>query len=358
MNAGNLSALHPPTTNYTQIGQATVPWSFSDYATEYHAIRGSVALLDHSALGLTRLSGKDTQPLLQRVLARDIDYLEPERAMMALILEETGAPIDLVTVYSFDDHVLLESSWGCAEATRSHLQRQATGEVEVTAVGDQAIIGLEGPLAWGVVGRVLDPSISALPYEGVVELDSDSATLIFSRTGLTGEYGYKLIGPADVLAGLWSQFAEEATPAGQQALETAMIEVRQPLLHREISAGRNVVTCGAQWLADPSKSDFLGRDSLLEMLADTSAPRTVALTWDGDAASPGAEVSAAGTAIGTIAVQVHSPGLGQQLGLATVSPELAAAGLPLSVVADGEAVGAVSIAPPYVVPKSWSTPIL
>jgi glycine cleavage system aminomethyltransferase T len=364
MYAGMLQELHPATTSYTDIGETRAVWCFADYAAEYRAIRSSAALFDHTSIGLTRLSG-DVNPLLQRVLGRDIDYLDPEQCMMSLMLDDDAVPVDLVTVYSFDEYVLVESAWGRAEATREHLRRHAGPGIEVEALdGELGVIGIEGPYAWGVVGRVIDPAITALPYESVLEIDWNGERIIFTRSGVTGEYGYKLIGSRATLAALWEVFSTEAVPAGLQALETAMLEVRQPILHREVSRDRNVVTSGALWLLDLAKEDFPGRDRLLTLMADSDGQRTVGLAWDANgsdsAAATGSDtvVLAGDQEVGTLLCSAYSPALEKYLGLATVPQDLAASGLPLTVRSDGTSADALTMAPPYVVPSSWTTPIL
>src|SRR5439155_15447610 len=71
-------------------------------------------------------------------------------------------------------------------------------------------------------------------------------------------------------ASLWEQFvAHGGTPVGHRARETAMFECRQPIVHREVGADDTVVTAGLNWLVDPTKESFVGRDAVLE---DARAP--------------------------------------------------------------------------------------
>lgn len=358
MYEGILVGLHPQGTQYREVAGTRLPWTFGDYAAEYSAIRNSSALFDHTAVGLTRVTG-DVIGVLQRVVARDIEFLMSERCMTTLIIGEDGQPIDIATVYAFDDFAIIESSYGRQEQLRRHLASQSGGAVEITALdGEWGMLGIEGPYSWGAVGRVIDPAITALPFESVQEVDYNGTTIIFSRSGFTGEYGYKIIGPASALTQLWQSFRVEASPAGQQALETAMLEVRQPVLHRDIPADVGVVGGGAQWLTDPTKAEFIGRERLMDQLADRESPLMVGLSWTGEDHPAGTDVLAGETIIGKLRVSAFSPALSKWLGLATVDPELAAPGLSLELRGSGYNSEALSLPSPYVIPTSWSTPIL
>jgi len=356
--AGTLAHLHSPGTEYRDVAGTRVPWNFGDYRFEYHAIRNSAALFDHTAVGLTRLTG-DVIPVLQRVLAREVEFLTPERCMMTLMLADDGRPVDLMTVYSFDDYVLLESSYGRQHEARKHLAANAGGEIEITALDNEwGMLGIEGPYSWGAIGRVLDPAVTALPYESVLELDVYGTPIVFSRSGFTGEYGYKIIGPSSIIEPLWDALRGEAKPCGQQALETAMLEVRQPVLHREAADNADLVVCGIQWLVDPTKEEFIGRARVMEQLADTGSGRLLGLSWPGEDMPAGAQTVAGETVIGSLVLSAYSPSLETWLGLARVDRELASPGLTFDIRPGDRVAEAPSLAVPYVAPSSWSTPIL
>lgn len=357
MRTSSLVEFHPQETEYRELTGTRVPWHYGDFEAEYRAIRTSSALLDHTAVGLTRLTGNVT-PFLQKVLARDVEFLTPERCMMTLMLADDGHPIDLMTVYSFDDYVLLESSYGRQDEARAHLRAHAGEDVEITALDDWSMLGIEGPYSWGAIGRILEPAVTAMPYESVVEIDVSGHTFVFSRSGFTGEYGYKIIAPAYVITELWKELRKEVKPVGQRALEAAMLEVRQPVLHREAADGAGVVERGIQWLVDPTKADFVGRAQIMEQLADPTSGRLLGLSWAGGELPTGTEVLAGETVIGKLVVAEYSPGMEKWLGLALVDRELASPGLTFDLRAGDGLVEAATLSSPYVLPASWSIPIL
>lgn len=340
-----------------RIGGATVAWRYGEYRSEYDSLRSQTALFDHSGIGLLKLTGA-AMAFLQRVLARDVEFLTPDRCLTSLLLTEDGSASDIVTVYLLDDFVLLETAVGRGEETLRTLLALADGDVNIRPVNSELrLIGVEGPYAWGAVGAVLSPSVTALPYEAVTELDWRGHSVIFARSGFTAEYGYKVFVPTAAADQLWSSLMEHGQPVGQEVLQAAMLEVRQPVLHLECGQ-QDVLESGLGWLVDSSKESFVGRDSLLARFARGTTTATVGVAASaGTALEPGAPVYAGDVLIGHIVCSALSPNADALLALARVERDYAAADLSLSAgAAPGQPLR--SLASPYVTPGSWSTPVL
>lgn len=350
-----LAHVHPAGTVYGQIGDASVPLRFTDLSEEYKVLRERAVALDLSGNRLIEITGPDAVDFAQRLLARDVEYLTSERCMMSLVLDAEGQIVDQVLAFGREDGLLLESSVGAGDRLIEHLRANNDEGVEISdRSGDLTVIGLEGPYAWGVVGRLIDGELASLPFEAVADTVWNDEEIIFARTGYTGEYGYQMIVPIEAAADLWQATLEHVPPAGLEALELAMLEVRQPIPRRETSRGGNVIEIGANWLVDVTKDEFVGKEAVLAAFESRQGPRTVGFSGGDTVPEPGARVLAGGRDIGEVVFAVRSVGLGTTLGLARVDPGLAAAGLDFTV--DG--VGVTTLTSPYIVPKSWSIPII
>ncbi|WP_049577324.1 aminomethyltransferase family protein [Nonomuraea sp. SBT364] len=353
--ASVLATRHPEDTVHGQVGDATVPLRFSSLAEEYQVLRERAAVLDLGGHRLIEITGPAAVDFAQRILARDVEYLTSDRCMMSLVLDDSGQVVDQVIAFGREDGLLLESSCGAGSRLLDHLLAHAVEGAEIAdRSADLTVIGLEGPYAWGVVGRLIDGELASLPFESVVEATWDDVDIVFARTGYTGEYGYQMIVPREASAGLWAGALEHAQAAGQEALELAMLEVRQPIPRHEATPGATVIEIGANWLVDITKDDFVGRAAVLEAFEAGSGRRTVGFTGCEGVPAPGTRVLAGGQDVGEVVHAVHSAGLGATLGLARVDPELAAAGLDLTV----GGLGVTTLTSPYIVPKSWSIPII
>lgn len=354
-----LTSVHPAGVDYQTVQDATVAWTYTDLVAEYTALRTNAALIDHGANGLLAVTG-DALPFLNRVLTRDVEYLGTDRCMTSLVLTEEGQALDIVTVYGLEDGYLLESSTGRCSALLAHLQACADDSVDVIDMRDErCIVGIEGPYAWSVVGKALSDELTALPYESVVEADWGESPVLFARTGSTGEYGYKIIAEIDVASRLWETLVQDITPVGQAALEIAMVEVRQPIFHRELVSG-TVLEAGANWLIDRNKEEFIGRDAVQEMCGDPATTRRIGIELDHDDAAALLDISLTveGRQIGTIVHAISSPAIGNVLALAQIDVDVAAAGLEFECQSsDGTTLTAKTLSSPYVTPTSWGVPI-
>jgi glycine cleavage system aminomethyltransferase T len=328
----------------------------ADDATAYTALRDECAAFDRSDADFVRVVGSDAEAVLQRVATRDLEYLTPERCTTGLVLQDDGSLVDLVTIYRADDSFLIEASPGSGPRLVEHIAAHAgDDQVDIEDLaGTLVCVAVEGPYAWNAAGRIVAPELAALPLDSVIEATWCDRTIVFSRSGVTGEYGYKFVGDADDIAALAAELAKEVVVADAGVQATAMLEVRHPSLPPGADVG-TIVRSGASWLVDPGKDSFVGREAFHATHAAEQAI-TVGFVTDGEAPVPeGTAVTTAdGTDVGAVVTSGWSPRLERTIGLAAIDGALSCVGLEL---AAGDR-GVTTVTSPFIVPKSWKTPIL
>ncbi|HKY14941.1 MAG TPA: glycine cleavage T C-terminal barrel domain-containing protein [Microthrixaceae bacterium] len=325
---------------------------------DYDVLRSSAALINLSDVGLVRVEGSGAHDLVQHLLSRDIEFLTPERSITGLLLTEDGTAVDMVSCIVDDDGLVLRTGFGTGRRVADHLEAHATPETVVELL-DLEILGVEGPYAWSAIGEVLDPDIASLPFESVLPLGWGDHEITFSRIGVTGEYGYQLCGTTAAIGELREALTGPAVPIGRAAVEVAMLEVRQPLLSRELADGADVLTAGLQWLLDLSKPEFLGREAVVEGHRAGQSHRTIGIEVDAPADGlEGCDLVVDDHRVGTVVWAVRSPQREGALALARIRAELAASGLELAVATNDGSSTARTLSSPYVVPASWGVPIL
>ncbi len=340
----------------TAIGATTVVWNFGDFEAECSALRTGAGLIDLSSGGPIGVSGAQAVDLLQACLSRDIEFLIPDRAQWSIVLHPDGAIVDVVTVIAGDGDYTVLTGPGRGADVEAAL-RDAAGDLDVqidNLEARTAVLALEGPQSWKVVADVLGAEYVSLAYENVLAIEIDGHECLFARLGVTGEYGYTFILPNDIAADLWEQLvASGAAPVGHQARETAMLEVRQPIVHREVRAEDTVISAGLNWLVDLSKEAFVGREALMAAAELGAVSGPIGFMVSSGAAQAGDSLYAEDETIGEIVYVAASPNLGTSIGLARVAREWQASGLDFRT----DTATVRTLAPPYFVPTSWSTSI-
>jgi len=206
------------------------------------------------------------------------------------------------------------------------------------------------------VQTLVDFPISVIAYRSFVRVRWNGRPLLICRTGVTGEYGYKVYVEPDMAEALWQHLTGlGAVPCGLQALNVCRMEAR--FVNLEDEAPGDWFTpfdVGLQWMLDFNK-DFQGKEALAELRKQGTETEVVLFAAPGrDPLPRGATVLAGEEPIGRVTHSLYSPGLDKVIGVAAIRSEFAASGLELHVKADGQEVPIVTCSSPFRVPTSLS----
>lgn len=333
---------------------------------EYAAIRGNVAIFDFSTHGQLKISGDDHVAWTSKLVSRDLEFLNSETATFALCLNEQADVLGIITLYKFDDAILIETEPAERELLADWFTQHREEGIEIEDVSEQSLLlGLEGPAAFKVVQALLDYEVSSIAFQGFVEVEYQGETLLLARTGYTGEYGYKLIAPANIAPQLWNELHEQVYKLGGQqcgteVLSTTMLEVRQPIGGLETEVG-SVISAGLGWLIDFSKAeDYIGKEAVLAQCSASLSHRTVGFIVDAQAPIKiGASIILEDQIIGSVLAITYSPTLKAQLGLAYNIEPFTVPDLTWYIQDEQCKLSrARSVSSPYIVPRSWRIKML
>jgi aminomethyltransferase len=336
----------------------------SQYTTtneEYQALRHGTGLIDYDGVGRYRVSGPGAAAFLGRATSRGVDFLLEGQISTALLLREDGTVVGEVLVHCLGQEYLVEVWPAQAPEAGRHLTGSArdAGDVEVTDVGPEArVFGVEGPESYKVAQRFLDFPISSMAYRSFVQPDHDGVPVLVSRTGVTGEYGFKLHVPAEHGEKVHNELVDlGAREVGLDAIDICRMEMRFANLECE-SAGTEVTPfdVGLQWMVDLD-NDFTGAAALRDRWKDASTRLPVC--WQGEEGAteipaPGSAIGVAdGDPVGEVTHAVYSPALRRVIGTARVDRAVAASGLEFT--AAGAPVRTISA--PFLVATSFGVPM-
>ncbi|WP_426625858.1 aminomethyl transferase family protein [Leifsonia sp. McL0607] len=327
-----------------------------NHALDYHAIRSEAGVYARGTR-IVELTGRDRQRLLEHVVARSTEYSQPGTVLDSLVLDDDGRPIDLILVVTDEHRVILLSDEAPSAGVLGELESIASDlglqDVGITHRPDLSAVAVEGPLAWKVVGPLLDEDVAGLLLGEwrTAAIPGSQARAVIARTGTTAEYGYVVVAelaPEELAS--WIGGLAEAVGGrlvDQSAVVRARMEVDHPLLAGQFD-GISVREAGAGWLAGAGRSDsYRGRtDDEGEL-----SRRLTAVVSDDDL-HPGGEVRAGDVVVGRIQVVAPRAGQATVFALALLNRPFDVPGLVLDCGAEIR-----TVARPAVEPQSWVTPI-
>lgn len=271
-----------------------------DLQAQVQAIRSGVALAELSHYAVLRLPGAGALAALDRICAAP-PVARVGRMQQALFLHPDARPLSDVYVCRDEDEVLLLCEGLDGPALAAHVQAVTGHPTE--DLGEAAeLIGICGPYAWELLGRLVGPEVYGLPPRAAFQYEGWRGFL----ASKTGEHGVLLLVPraraAALRTRLWEAGAGLAlVPVGLAALDQCALEGWHFNIRRE-GQTPGVTPIELQLQARVSTRpgrDYPGAEALRQRRAGGVRRRLTALAGPGPMAV-GAAVAHEGAVIGQV----------------------------------------------------------
>jgi len=321
-------------------GQWKRPESYGDPAAEVTAVRTGVGLVDVSTLGKFEVVGPDAVELLERVYLNKWSDLKVGRARYGVMCNEDGIIFDDgVCARLAPDYFYLTATTGNADGVFQWLELwKATWRLNVTFLNHTsgvAAMNVAGPRSRDLLGQLttLYASNAAFPYMGFREADVAGVPCRLLRIGFVGELGYEIHCLSSHAWHLWQAILVAGRefglrPFGVEAQRILRLEKGHIIIGADTDALSNPLEAGLDWLVRFDKPQFIGREPLVRLNERGPRSRLVGFVLPEckQAVPEGSQVVERGYPVGRVTSARVSPTIGESLGLAWVSPKLAAAG--------------------------------
>lgn len=284
------TALHP---EHVRLGARLVdfagwdmPIQYSSQLDEHHAVRQRAGMFDVAHMSAVDLRGGRVREFLRLLLANDVARLTvPGKALYSCMLREDGGILDDLIVYFMDEAWFrLVVNAGTTDKDLAWIRQQAQPfDVDVNHRLDRGILAVQGPQAAELLAPLLPEALRAhalalTPFNAICE-----GAWFIGRTGYTGEDGFELILPHEVLVELWRGLeVAGVTPCGLGARDTLRLEAGMNLYGQDMDETTHPLESGLGWTVswnDPARS-FIGR-AAIEPLRGQSPNKFVGLVLEG-----------------------------------------------------------------------------
>ena len=296
---------------------------------EYNSVRNGVGIFDVSHLGKVSVIGKGATNFLNEQFTNDLSKIIDGQAQYTLMCNSQGGVIDDLIAYrnSDSDYFLIPNAANTASVFEV-LKANAPAGISVENLHEQfAVFALQGPKSIELLNSLgVDCS---LDYMSFSKSKFDGTDAILCRTGYTGELGFEIIPTWQDAGKVWdlllnSVISLGGTACGLGARDLLRTEMGYPLHGHELTLDISPIQASASWAVDLNKSNFTGKQILLDQKQNGTTHKLKAILAT-DRAIPRKDMQVkdqSGQLIGQVTSGTFSPSLKKGIGLALISSEI------------------------------------
>lgn len=337
-----------------EFGGWEMPVQYSSIVDEHHCVRRAAGIFDICHMGEVLVTGPGAEAFLNESLTNDVRKLVVGGGQYSQMCNESGGTVDDLYVYRLApleflliinaSRIDVDVAWLqdrlCASSHRS-------GVIFENASGRLGAVAIQGPRVVDFVNQLFTgPSLAGTPVGSATELKKNQIgawnwngqRIWVARTGYTGEDGFEVVAPAEIIEDIWTKTLAVGhvgciQPCGLGARDTLRTEVCYPLYGHELDENTSPIEAGLGFFVSFDKGEFVGRNVLLEQKTSGTRKKSVAfrMTDKSPPPRPGYAIFSNGAKVGDVVSGTQSPSLNAGIGIGYVPPALAVAGTKLEV---------------------------
>jgi len=253
---------------------------------EHQAVREHVGVFDVSHMGEVTVQGPEAERYVQHLFTNDVAGAPVGKIFYGMMCYEDGGTVDDLLVYKMGlQSFFLVINAANIEKDWAWMQQQAAGfDIQLENKSDYyAQLAVQGPEAEDVMERVLAMPCAELAFYTCKVLTlsapgNQTAEVIISRTGYTGEDGFEIYAVPEVIVDCWDRLIAAGVQAcGLGCRDTLRFEVGLPLYGDELSPEISPIMAGLGMFVKFDKPEFVGREALLRQKTEGTARRLVGI---------------------------------------------------------------------------------
>jgi aminomethyltransferase len=329
---------------------------------EHLAVRTGVGLFDVSHMGEIQFRGPGSLATIQQITMNDASRLKDGQAQYSALLTPEGTFVDDILVHRLGENdYLLVVNAGTKDKDYAWIRQQVGGWPSVH-INDYSSyysqLALQGPRALETLQKLTKVDLAAIKnYWFAWGEVAGIPNVLIARTGYSGEDGFEVYIPSDVVTSekMWNALMEAGAefairPCGLGARNTLRLEAGMPLYGHEISDQINVWESGLDRWLKLDKGSFIGRDALLAIQAAGGPKRKLValeMVERGIARDGHSVLSLLGEGIGQITSGSPAPFLKTNIAYAYLPTGVAASGSDVLVQVRANQVRAKQVPAPF-----------
>lgn len=246
---------------------------FASQAREHRALREGVGLYDMSSFGKIRVEGRDALPILQYLVANQVDVPAGRVVYTQMLNRRGGIESDLTVTRLSETSFLLVVPAATLVRDLAWLRRHLDTDRHVTITdmtAAEAVLCLMGPESRAVLGACSPDDLSdqAQPFGTAREIEVGMALARAHRISYVGELGYELYVSTEMAGHVFETLMQAGQDhglrlCGLHAMDSCRMEKGYRHFGHDITDEDHVVEAGLGFAVRTGKGDFIGREAVL-----------------------------------------------------------------------------------------------
>ncbi len=242
----------------------SMPLFYADQGAiaEHLHTRASSSLFDVSHMRVVDLVGDDPAAALERLVPGGITTLKVDKLRYTFFTNDHGGILDDLIAWQMGDRVSVVVNASRVEHDLAHLQTLT--DVEVIERDDLHLLALQGPKSEAVMTS-LGVDVAELAFMTGAVVDIDGTAVRVTRSGYTGEDGFELALPADLIVSFTERLLadDRVELAGLAARDSLRLEAGLCLYGSDIDETTTPNEANLMWAIPKRRreaGDFPGAD--------------------------------------------------------------------------------------------------
>jgi len=330
-----------------------MPVQYQGITAEHLAVRNNVGLFDLSHMGEFEVTGDDALAFLQKTTTNNVAALSPGEIQYSCMTYPDGGIVDDLLVYRLEDRYLLVVNAANTKKDYEWLSSHLGGDVKLVDRSlETGLLAIQGPNAHKVMADLTDYDLDNMVNYVSATAEVGGVSVLFSRTGYTGEDGFELYIPAEQCERMWHAVIEAGKRHDMQliglgARDTLRLEMKMALYGNDIDRTTTPIEAGLGWIVDLEK-EFIGKEVIARQKAEKPARRLVCLELEGRAfPRQGYDVYDGDQVVGEVTSGTFSPSLKKPIALGYVPRSRSKSGSTIEIAIRDRRYPATVVKPPF-----------
>lgn len=331
-----------------------MPIQYEGIKAEHKAVRESCGMFDVSHMGEIQIIGKDSLKAVQRYTTNDMATMKPGDIKYSPMCNENGGVVDDLLVYMLEEenYLLVVNASNIEKDYKFMSDNNVLGANITNLSDDISQIAIQGPKAQEIIEKVIGENIPEKYYTFTV-VNIDNNDCIVSRTGYTGEDGFEIYCPNEIVVKIWNDLievgGENVKPCGLGCRDTLRFEASMPLYGHEMTEEITPVEAALKFFIKLEEgNDFIGRSVIQKQIEEGIKRRRCGIEiLDRGIARDGAEVYYGDKKVGFVTSGTKTLTVGKTMAMALVERPYNKRGTELTIVVRGKKLASQVVRMPF-----------